>query len=126
MIILDEDVGNTVGWLGFDWEDIKVGRRVHLTGYPGDKPFRTMWHAACPLTTAQGRRMELQCDSYFGMSGGPIYFVDDRDTADTDDDLFTVWGPLTAEYTGAQQPYNIGRRLTESVVKMLVQWKTTH
>ncbi len=77
----DRGVGDFLGWLpvapvpaGFP------GYNSNLVGYPGDKPFGTMWHMGCPInfegmpTQFAGR----DCVTAGGTSGGPmyIYFAD--------------------------------------------------
>jgi len=72
----DRGVGDFLGWLpvapvptGFP------GYNTNLLGYPGDKPFGTMWHMTCPLSF-EGMPAQFagrDCTTAGGTSGGPMY-----------------------------------------------------
>ena len=72
----DRGVGDFLGWLpvaevpaGFP------GYNSNLLGYPGDMPFGTMWHMACPVDF-EGMPPKFavrECTTAGGTSGGPMY-----------------------------------------------------
>lgn len=77
IIELDDDVGNSAGWLGK--QVISSPYTVNSTGgqlcgYPGDKPFGTMWYSTGGLITRiDGNRLYHAFDTTRGSSGAPIY-----------------------------------------------------
>lgn len=73
MIVLSSRIGNTVGWLGYGYNNSLPYYTVNINGYPGDKPFGTMWHSDCPLAIIQTYRLYYACDTAGGMSGSSVY-----------------------------------------------------
>jgi len=79
MLVLDQDVGEQVGWMGFAALELEPGSQVIINGYPGDKPEATMWHAFCPLEMALPARLYYGCDTFGGMSGSAVHAVFEQD-----------------------------------------------
>ncbi len=73
MIVLKEDVGNKVGWMGYGWRNPIPKYNININGYPGDKPFGTMWHSYCKMTVITSYRLYYPCDTAGGMSGSGVY-----------------------------------------------------
>lgn len=73
MIVLKEDVGNRVGWMGYGWKKPMPKYNVNINGYPGDKPSGTMWHSYCKMTVITSHRLYYPCDTAGGMSGSGVY-----------------------------------------------------
>lgn len=77
VINLSRPVGDKVGWFGYRIDE-PGGYEAHVLGYPGDKPDEEMWRADCEIqqpdkiTTV----MKHWCDTYSGVSGGGLYWVD--------------------------------------------------
>jgi glutamyl endopeptidase len=73
---LDCDIGETVGWFGYfalpGRHDLE-GFRDHLRGYPGDKPFGTMWTDRKQIRVSQGQMVFYRNDTFGGQSGSPVF-----------------------------------------------------
>jgi len=77
VISLKEPVGDELGWLGFRVTDDIQGFSATVLGYPGDKPFGTMWESSCEIRFQEG----LATDEIFvhfcavtpGSSGSSMY-----------------------------------------------------
>jgi len=73
MIVLDQDIGKTVGTMGFAYDDSLPMYNVNINGYPGDKPSGTMWHSYGALKIIQPFRLYHDCDTFGGNSGSAVY-----------------------------------------------------
>lgn len=73
MIVLDRDIGSTVGWMGYGWRKPMPDYNVNINGYPADKSWGTMWHAFCNLGPKTTYRLYYPCDTFGGMSGSGVY-----------------------------------------------------
>lgn len=73
MIVLKQNIGKRIGWMGYGWKKPMPKYNVNINGYPGDKPFGTMWHAFCKLRIITTYRLYYPCDTYGGMSGSGVY-----------------------------------------------------
>jgi glutamyl endopeptidase len=75
IILPNNNLGNTVGWFGFaalsdaDLQNLLVNN----AGYPGDKPFGTMWFNAGVITQVTARRLQYMIDTFGGQSGSSIW-----------------------------------------------------
>ncbi len=106
VVILDQPIGDQVGWLGFGHVPNLGDFDANIIGYPGDKPAGTMWRATCNVTAADVEELNLfyDCDTYPGSSGSSIYDYNPQ----TKERL--VVGVNVAE----TETYNIGVRLNEA------------
>jgi V8-like Glu-specific endopeptidase len=113
LLVLGEDIGEHVGWLGFAPLEVQPPFRVIINGYPGDKPEATMWHSLCPLEQALPERLYYACDTFGGMSGSAVHEV-------VEDDIVT-YGVHTngVDQTGL----NSATRLHRSFFEMVLSWK---
>lgn len=73
MIVLRQDIGKRVGWMGYGWKEPMPKYNVNINGYPGDKPFGTMWHSFCKMSIVTSHRLYYPCDTFGGMSGSAVY-----------------------------------------------------
>ena len=79
VIQLTSSIGNTVGFFGYQYNDrdgFFVGRRVTVSGYPGDKvgaEANTQWKMQGSIDRATERRLFYEIDTYGGQSGSPMY-----------------------------------------------------
>jgi glutamyl endopeptidase len=73
MIVLNQNIGNTVGWMGYGWKKPMPKYNVNINGYPGDKPSGTMWHSFCQMKIITTYRLYYPCDTAGGMSGSGVY-----------------------------------------------------
>jgi V8-like Glu-specific endopeptidase len=46
---------------------------LNVAGYPGDKPYGTLWRAYCKVQKIYDQIFTHDCDSYAGMSGAAMY-----------------------------------------------------
>ena len=118
MIVLNQDIGNTVGWMGYGWKQPLPHYNVNINGYPGDKPFGTMWHAFCGLQIVQTYRLYYPCDTYGGMSGSAVYVYFQSGNKRT------IYGihAYGVDSTGL----NGATRIREAVFDNLKKWKATY
>ncbi len=70
--------GLQTGTLGFkatsgDW----MGKTLRLSGYPGDKPGRTMWTALGQVTSSSAKGLYYDIDMWPGQSGSPVWDTSD-------------------------------------------------
>jgi glutamyl endopeptidase len=116
-VVLDEPFPDT-GTLGvgvYPNQDLE-NNTFSLVGFPVDKPQRSMWHHARPLTCIKARTLEYQIDTFPGMSGGPIL------------DLVTESGTTRyislAIHSGSlhNRPLNRACRIVEQVWENLQRW----
>lgn len=81
MIVLAENIGYTTGYMSYGYDNNLCSNCiVNINGYPGDKPFGTMWHSNCPLTGLTTYRLYYECDTYHGQSGSGVYMYWTPDT----------------------------------------------
>lgn len=118
MIILNQDIGTTVGWMGYGWKQPLPLYNVNINGYPGDKPSGTMWHAFCALQIVQTYRLYYPCDTYGGMSGSGVYVYFSAENKRT------IYGihAYGVDSTGL----NGATRIREAVFENLKKWKATY
>lgn len=118
MIILNQDIGNTVGWMGYGWKQPLPLYNVNINGYPGDKPSGTMWHSFCKLQIVQTYRLYYPCDTYGGMSGSAVYVYFQSENKRT------IYGihAYGVDSTGL----NGATRIREAVFENLKKWKATY
>lgn len=118
MIVLNTPIGNTVGWLGYGYNDSLPKYIVNINGYPGDKPFGTMWHSDCSLAIIQTYRLYYPCDTAGGMSGSSVYTY----FSSTGSRIIYGIHAYSVDGTG----YNGGTRITSTVYNNLSNWKTAN
>jgi V8-like Glu-specific endopeptidase len=78
IITLKQDVGNSLGWLGYSNFDDLGDFTANIVGYPGDKPMGTMWRATCDVLSENigPDNFLYDCDTYPGSSGSSVYAYD--------------------------------------------------
>jgi len=118
MIVLSQDIGNQLGWMGYGWKNPLPKYNVNINGYPGDKPFGTMWHAFCGLQTIQTYRLYYACDTFGGMSGSHVYVYFNTETKRT------IYG--IHAYGVDRTGLNGATRITKSVFDNLSAWKAKY
>jgi V8-like Glu-specific endopeptidase len=79
VVELQEDAGNTVGWMGFEADDASEMKATILS-YPGDKPNGTMWQSSCDVPAANfGDQVFWHtCGTYAGSSGSAMWIDDGK------------------------------------------------
>lgn len=118
MIILNQDIGSTVGWMGYGWKVPLPYYNVNINGYPGDKPSGTMWHAFCKLQIITTYRLYYPCDTFGGMSGSSVYVYFQSENKRT------IYGIHAYGVDGTG--LNGGTRIREAVFNNLKNWKATY
>lgn len=72
LLVLEEDVGHKLGWVGFSPYEQISKEDIVIMGYPGDKTFATAWKVECPAKEQGEYELVYKCDTYGGMSGSAI------------------------------------------------------
>lgn len=80
VVTLKQDVGNSLGWLGYANFDNLGDFTANIVGYPGDKPMGTMWRATCEVLAENigSENFMYDCDTYPGSSGSSVYAYDNN------------------------------------------------
>lgn len=73
VLILAEPIGNKVGWMAYAYDESLKSLSVNINGYPGDKPYGTMWHSFCGTKDVKTELLTYLCDTYKGNSGSAVY-----------------------------------------------------
>jgi V8-like Glu-specific endopeptidase len=84
MVILDQPIGEQLGWLGFEFDPQPREMILNHVGYPFDRePFGTMWRSDCDIGTDQFYDYAIghRCDSGSGSDGGPLYIYYERENS---------------------------------------------
>ncbi len=118
MIVLNKDIGNTVGWMGYGWKSPMPKYNVNINGYPADKPFGTMWHSYCGMKIITTYRLYYPCDTYGGNSGSGVYVY----WSSTKKRIIYGIHAYGVDSTG----YNGATRIRKAVFENLKNWKATN
>jgi len=118
MIVLAQDIGNTVGTMGFGYNNSLPMYNVNINGYPGDKPSGTMWHSYGALKIIQPFRLYHDCDTFGGNSGSAVYVFF------TSTSQRTIYGihAYGVDSTG----FNGATRINKAVYDNLRRWISTY
>lgn len=75
MIVLQEPIGNTTGWMGYGYNTADSSINLNVSGYPGDKPRGTQWRSYCTGVSFNYSldKVSHKCDTYPGHSGSPMW-----------------------------------------------------
>jgi len=75
LVVLNQSIGHETGWAGLLCLEDKELRdhAVHVTGYPGDKGFRTLWTMDNRIGRITEEKIYYPIDTYGGQSGGAIW-----------------------------------------------------
>ena len=84
IVVLDEAIGNTTGWLGLHYgssSDLKSGT-IFVTGYPletlDDDAYPTMYISSGSVSRVRTYRFTHDADTSEGQSGSPVYkYIED-------------------------------------------------
>ena len=78
ILILPEPIGDSLGWLAYNHYENLGDFPANIVGYPGDKPFGTMWRATCNVAGENiiEEMFAYDCDTYPGSSGSAVYALD--------------------------------------------------
>ena len=96
------------------------GRRIWVTGYPGDKPGGTMWQMKGRLKQLTKRKLFYPIDTYGGQSGSPVRFKNSVGAGH--------WGLGVHAYAVGINPYpqyNSGTKMNKPVFNNYLYWRNT-
>jgi len=74
-IILPTPIGNRTGWFGYGnyTDSVLRSSGLNSVGYPGDKPFGTMWATNGPISSLNSRQIFYMFDTFGGQSGSAVW-----------------------------------------------------
>ena len=101
--------------IGFTWLKSIPEVPVSVNGYPGDKSGKCMWGSWCELVWKSKHQLGHNCDTYYGMSGSPV-FAKEETTGNT------VVYCVHAYGGGYFQKFNKCIRITESKYNLIKTW----
>lgn len=112
-IILPTNLGNTVGWFGYQVlsDGDLTASTVNIAGYPGDKPSGTMWFQSNKVASVGPRKVFYDIDTAGGQSGAPVWRLVNGNR----------YGVAVHAYGGATT--NSGTRITSPVADNVAAWK---
>ncbi len=114
-IKLNCTIGNTTGWFGFRWQSASLtGQPSYTAGYPGDKPYGTMWRSDDQVRTTQTYRLYYANDTIGGQSGSVVW---------NNEASCSTCGIAIHAYGVDGTGYNGGTRITQQVYNNLVTWR---
>lgn len=118
---LNSPLGNTVGWFGFRWQSSNTFSGAYtITGYPGDKPYATMWMMTDNpgIRRVETYRLFYAIDTYSGQSGSSVYHNYSSTCNPCGVAIHT--NGVGADPNGQ---YNSGTRIRQAVFNNMVNWK---
>ncbi|RDV10651.1 endopeptidase [Arthrobacter sp. RT-1] len=112
-ILLNSELGNTVGWFGFGvYSDSDLqSSTANISGYPGDKPSGTQWYASRRIASVNSRKVFYDVDTAGGQSGSAVYRIINGQR----------YAVAIHAYGGAIT--NSGTRIVSPVYNNLLNWK---
>ncbi|MDI1464446.1 trypsin-like serine protease [Catellatospora sp. KI3] len=119
LIKLTCDIGNTVGWFGwwYNTGETLTGQYFYVEGYPGDKPYATMWWDSDPISSQSATRVWYQIDTFNGQSGAPLYHYNSVTPG-----LCSGWCIGGIHTNGAVNNQNSGTRFNPTVMSFINYW----
>lgn len=118
IIVLNEDIGNQLGWMGFKHDSSQGLSNININGYPGDKPLGTLWHSFGALKLVQPFRLYHDADTFGGNSGSAVYIYRSSNQSRT------IVGVHAYGVDGTG--YNGATRINANVDARLRQWLTQY
>lgn len=112
MIVLEEPIGYTAGWLGFGYVNGWWVRNANIAGYPADKPSGSMWRHSCEMEAIDDGHVQHFCDTYGGMSGSGLYQYFEEGSR-----------IIYAVHAYGGRVDNAGTRINEDIFGLLNQWR---
>jgi len=118
-------IGNSTGWFGFWWQSgTLTGLSATTSGYPGDKPFGTMWRSIDQIRVTHDRQLFYLNDTIGGQSGSPVY--QNRAAGSSFCSGQCVMGIHAYGLHGGapHSTNNHGTRITQAVFNNLMSWRS--
>lgn len=117
MVILEENIGFDIGWMGLKAIDYQGELdNITITGYPGDKPKGSLWEVNCPINSIEGKRITYFCDSYGGMSGSSITQINPLNNRPF----------IVGVHTFGAKKYNGGVHVNKKILGIISTWINQH
>lgn len=120
LVKLTCDIGNATGTFGwwYNTGENLVNQYFYVEGFPGDKPYGTMWWDGDYTTAQTATRLSYWIDTYPGQSGSPVYHYNSVTPG-----LCGGWC-VTAIHTNGvgSSPYNSGTRFNPQVMSFINYW----
>jgi glutamyl endopeptidase len=121
LVKLTCDVGYSTGWFGwwYNTGENLANQYFYVEGYPGDKPYGTMWWDGDYTYSQTANKLWYWVDSAGGQSGSPVYHYDSVSPG-----LCGGWcvtGIHTNGVAGAN-PANSGTRFRPEVMSFINYW----
>ena len=104
-------------FMSFGYNDALESNDIMIVGYPSDKGGNCQWKCEDSLRKTWDHLLGYYCDTYYGMSGGPI--IIDNDGTDV------VYG-VHARGRLSTLAYNTGPRITSSKFTVINSWIDTY
>jgi glutamyl endopeptidase len=119
LVKLTCDIGYTVGWFGwwYNTAETLTGNYFYVEGYPGDKPYATMWWDGDTASSQSATRLWYPIDTYNGESGSPIYHYNSTTAG-----LCGGWCITGIHTNGAVNNQNSGTRFNPDVMSFINYW----
>lgn len=116
LVTLDKSIGNTTGWLGYNYYSTINGVTGNIAGYPGDKGGLKLYYHYGPISSSTAQRVSYSIDTYPGQSGSGVYqIIGDKRY------VFAVH----TNGTTATVTTNSGTRLDSKKVSNITSWIAT-
>ncbi len=121
LVKLTCDVGNATGWFGWWYStgENLVNQNFYVEGYPGDKPYGTMWWDGDATYSQTANRLWYWIDTFNGQSGSPVYRFNS-----TAPGLCGGWcvTAIHAKGVSGANPTNSGTRFRPDVMSFINYW----
>lgn len=121
LVKLTCDIGNSTGWFGwwYNTGENLANQYFYTEGYPGDKPYGTMWWDGDYTYSQTANKLWYWIDTFGGQSGSPVYHYNSVTPG-----LCGGWcvtGIHTNGVAGAN-PANSGTRFRPDVMSFINYW----
>jgi glutamyl endopeptidase len=120
LVKLTCDIGNSTGWFGwwYNTGENLVNQYFYVEGYPGDKPYGTMWWDGDTTTAQTATRLFYWIDTFGGQSGSPVYH-----NGSVSPGLCGGWCVTGIHTNGVgSSPQNSGTRFNPDVMSFINYW----
>ncbi|GAA2683827.1 MULTISPECIES: serine protease [Actinosynnema] len=121
LVKLTCDIGDRTGWFGwwYNTGENLVGQQFYVEGYPGDKPYGTMWWDGDTSYSQSANKLWYWVDTARGQSGSPVYRYNSTTAG-----LCGGWCVTAIHTNGVAggNPANSGTRLRPDVMSFVNYW----
>ncbi|MEM9836356.1 MAG: serine protease [Bacteroidota bacterium] len=109
----NQRLGARTGWFGFAYMGDRSlkGKYLNSMGYPGDKPYGTMWYHHSRVKRLTSRKVYYTIDTAGGQSGSPVYYIKDGKRY------------AVGIHAYGSQSGNSATRINKGVFNLMKRWK---